>query len=230
VLENQQHQNLLFTNKFKTMRKILFGISTLLISSLVYSQGDSKIQFIEFSAGKTHSTLLFKDDAGVKNENISFKSGNIANISLGIELADKHILRPELNYMEVGALGDFASIPVTWKLNYLGLGAGYLYEIIGKENFSLRAGALIRFDYLMKAQQTIGIQRYNLNEAEALKRGSIFSSLLVNPSFSISENAAIFGEYRFGMGIMQIEKEELLESQKTRSLSQSLSVGLRINL
>jgi hypothetical protein len=212
------------------MKKILLGISSLFIYSLTFSQGDSKVQFIEFSAGKTHSTLLFKDDAGVKNENISFKSGNTANLSLGIALAEKHMLRPELNYMEVGAIGDFASVPVTWKLNYLGLGTSYLYEIIGKENFSLRAGALVRFDYLMKAQQTIGIQRYNLNQEQALKRASIFSSLVVNPSYSISENTAIFGEYRFGMGILQIEKEELLDNQKTRSLSQSLSVGLRINL
>lgn len=212
------------------MKKLFFGICSLLFSQLAFSQEESKVQFLEFSAGKTHSTLLFKDDAGVKNENISYKTGNTANFSLGIKLADKHILRPELNYMELGAIGDFSSVPVTWKLNYLGIGTSYLYEIIGHKKFGLRAGALFRFDYLTKAQQTIGVVRYNLNEENALKKVTIHSSLVLNPSYAISDNTAIFGEYRFGLGLMQIEKEEQLVNQKTRNLAQSLSVGLRINL
>jgi hypothetical protein len=210
------------------MRKLFLSL-TLFASCLGVNAQDGKIlQQINFNAGKTFSSFLYKDANGNKDENLSYRSGNTYNISVGLVFGSKHLVRPEIQYSELGAKSSSTDTPVDWKLNYLGVGASYLFKIINKETISLSPGAIIGYDYLLKGEQTIGSVRYNLNENDALKAWDLNAGLLLNSRFKVTESLFLNFEYRFNMGLNQIEKQD--QGEKSKNIGQRALVGLSFKL
>lgn len=210
------------------MKKIIFSISLLALSFGSKAQVGKLIQQVNFNVGKSFSSFLYKDATGNKDENLGYRSGNTYNLSVGLGFGSKHLLRPEIQYSELGAKSSFLDAPVDWKLNYLGVGASYLYNVLNKETISLSPGVNIGYDYLLKGEQTVGSTRYNLNQNDALKAWDLNAGLLLNSRFKVTESLYLNFEYRFNMGLNQIEKQD--QGEKSKNIGHKAQLGLSFNL
>lgn len=210
------------------MIKLALSITLFATCFGLNAQDGKLILQVNFNAGRTFSSFLYKDLDGNKVENLSYRSGNTYNLSVGLGFGSKHLLRPEIQYTELGAKSSSTDTPVDWKLNYLGVGASYLYKVINNGNISLSPGAVIGYDYLLKGEQTIGSLRFNLNENNALKAWDLNAGLLLNSRFKVTESLYMNFEYRFNMGLNQIEKED--QGEKSKNIGHRALVGLSFNL
>jgi hypothetical protein len=210
------------------MKKIILSLSILALGFGSKAQDGKLIQQVNFNAGKSFSSFLFKDANGNKDENLSYRSGNTYNLSVGLGFGSKHLLRPEIQYSEMGAKSSFLDAPVDWKLNYLGVGASYLYKLLNKETISLSPGVILGYDYLLKGEQTIGNTRYNLNQNDALKAWDLNAGLLLNSRFKVTESLYLNFEYRFNVGLNQIEKQD--QGEKSKNIGHKALLGLSFNL
>jgi hypothetical protein len=210
------------------MNKLFFSITLFAISFGFKAQDGKLLQQINFNAGKTFSSFMYRDANGNKDENLSYRSGNTYNLSIGLGFGSKHVLRPEIIYSELGAKSSTLDIPVDWKLNYIGVGVSYLFNFINKESISLSPGAIIGYDYLLKGEQTIGSARYNLNEIDALKVWDLNAGLLLNSRFKVTESLYLNFEYRFNMGLNQIEKQD--QGEKSKNIGHRALIGVSFNL
>jgi hypothetical protein len=210
------------------MKKILFTLSILAFSLSAQAQDGKLVQQVNFNIGKTFSSFLYKDVIGNKDENLGYRSGNTYNLSIGLGFGSKHLVRPEIQYSEMGAKSSFLDAPVDWKLNYLGIGATYLHKLLNKETISLSPGVIVGYDYLLKGEQTVGSTRYNLNQNDALKAWDLNAGLLLNSRFKVTESLYLNFEYRFNMGLNQIEKQD--QGEKSKNIGHKALLGLSFNL
>jgi hypothetical protein len=210
------------------MKKIILSLSILTLSFGSKAQEGKLVQQVNFNAGKSFSSFLYKDANGNKDENLGYRSGNTYNLSVGFGFGSKHLLRPEIQYSEMGATSSFLDAPVDWKLNYLGVGASYLFKVLNKETISLSPGVNIGYDYLLKGEQTVGNSRYDLNELDALKAWDLNAGLLLNSRFKVTESLNLNFEYRFNMGLNQIEKQD--QGEKSKNIGHKVQLGLSFNL
>jgi hypothetical protein len=210
------------------MKNIIVTLSLFALSFGSKAQEGKLIQQVNFNAGKTFSSFLYKDADGNKDENLGYRSGNTYNLSVGLGFGSKHLVRPEIQYSEMGAKSSFLDVPVDWKLNYLGVGATYLYKVLNKETISLSPGVNIGYDYLLKGEQTVGSTRYNLNQNDALKAWDLNAGLILNSHFKVTESLYLNFEYRFNMGLNQIEKQD--QGEKSKNIGHKALLGLSFNL
>lgn len=210
------------------MKKITLSLSILALSFGSKAQEGELIQQVNFNAGKSFSSFLYKDANGNKDENLGYRSGNTYNLSLGLGFGSKHLLRPEIQYSEMGAKSSFLDAPVEWKLNYLGIGGSYLFKLLNKETISVSPGVIVGYDYLLKGEQTVGNSRYDLNELDALKAWDLNAGLLLNSRFKVTESLYLNFEYRFNMGLNQIEKQD--QGEKSNNIGHKALLGLSFNL
>lgn len=210
------------------MKKIILSLSILAFGFGSKAQDGKLIQQVNFNVGKSFSSFLYKDANGNKDENLTYRSGNTYNLSVGLGFGSKHLVRPEIQYSELGAKSSFLDAPVDWKLNYIGVGASYLYKLLNKETISLSPGVVIGYDYLLKGEQTVGNSRYDLNELDALKTWDLNAGLLLNSRFKVTESLYLNFEYRFNMGLNQIEKQD--QGEKSKNIGHKALLGLSFNL
>ncbi len=195
---------------------------------LTYAQNEISLQQFNFNIGKNLTSFHYKNDSGVRDTNMSYKSGNQFEISFGIALDSRHLIRPEIIFNEAGAKSSFQSIDVTWKMNYIGAGTSYLFKVIDKPTFSVSPGIRISFDYLLSGEQTIGMERYNVKKNDAFKVWDITAGANLNACYKVTEKLYLNMEYRFNSGLNQIEKKDV--GEKTRNIAHSTLIGLSFNL
>ncbi len=210
------------------MKKIIFSLSLFALSFGSKAQDGKLVQQVNFNAGKTFSSFLYTDANGNKDENLSYRSGNTYNLSIGLGFGSKHLLRPEIQYSELGATSSFLDAPLDWKLNYLGVGATYLYKALNKETISLSPGVIVGYEYLLKGEQTVGNTRYDLNQLDAIKTWDLNTGLLLNSRFKVTESLYLNFEYRFNIGLNQIENQD--QGEKSKNIGHKALLGLSFNL
>jgi hypothetical protein len=208
------------------MKKSIF-ISLLTIPFFMLAQTNKLIKSFNINAGKTMTTLLYKDASGNSNSKINYQSGNAYGVSLDLFGGKSNVIRAELLYHQAGAKTTFGSIPINWKLQYLGINCGYLFKLIDKNVYSFRPGILIGMDYLIKGEQTIGLDRYDMAKNSALKTMDANTGFILNNRFKMTETMQVFLDYRFNIGLNQIEKSD--KGEKTRNMGHQILAGISIN-
>jgi hypothetical protein len=206
------------------MRKLLF-LTIGLLSLQLTAQGNMETN-LSVLYGRNASTFGFVKSDGLKTSDMEFTGGNSFILGLGLTMNNRHVISPEMTYYEAGALRNLNGIPLQWKLNYLGLGCSYGFKVIAKEKYSLIPGLALGADYLLKGTQTIGNSRYDVKDTDALTNWNIRSNFYLNNRIRISESLFFLFEYRFGLGINQIEKNDADINQKTRNLGHHFLFGL----
>ncbi len=200
----------------------------LLLASLPifsFAQHKVKADEINFLVGKNTTKFLY--EFGSETKPTQWVNGNSYSLNVNLELAPKHYLRPEVNYYQAGAKSSFDNLALGWKLNYLGFGCGYAYKLLSLKTISLYTGASFGLDFMTKGDQTIGNERYSITDNEALKRVNIGSNVFANAKFKVTETLYLQFEYRFGVGLNQIEKDS---GEKTRNITNSAFIGLSFKL
>jgi hypothetical protein len=197
-----------------------------LINCYSFSQ-DFKLKEFSIVGGKNYSTFLFHDSKGNKDKSLDVISLNTfgANASM---VNGKSSIRPEFIFRQAGAKSDADGLPLSWKMNYVDLNLGYLYSVFQSNRFSISPGLALGFGYMMNGEQYIGNMRYSLVDTKALSRFDCTAHGLTNFKLQLSEDINLSLEYRIGLGIKQIEKDQT--EQKTRNLFQSalLAIGFFI--
>jgi hypothetical protein len=211
------------------MKKLFFTFLVLALTPSLFGQKESTPS-LNILFGQNASTFVFTKSDGSKSKDMEFSCGNTFAVGLEFTLAGKHLVNPEIMYYEAGAKSDFNGTPISWKFNYIGLGCGYGYKMINKSRFSMIPGFIIGADYLAKGIQNIGLNRYNVQEINAITNWNVRSNVFLNNRLKVSEFMSIMFEYRFGIGLNQIEKKDADQNQKTRNIGHHFTLGLNIQL
>ncbi len=210
--------------KLTQLTLLLLGFSAVFHGN---SQGLEPTE-VTLMGGKNFSSFLFRNSDSEKDKTLEYTMNNSFGINLALE-AGKHVLRPELMFRQGGAQSTFNGTSLSWKLNYVDLNAGYLYRLLQTERFSVSPGIAIGAGYLLKGEQYIGDARYSIVENKTLKRFDLTAHGIANFRATLSETISLSLEYRFGMGLVQIEND--INSQKSRNIYQAalLGIGIRLN-
>jgi hypothetical protein len=183
---------------------------------------------LNLETGKAITSFLYQSGTSVSSEGIQCVSSQAYGASLDISLGEKSTLQPALQYYEGGAQSNVGNLPVSWQLNYLGVGANYLYTVFSKGNYTLRPGVALGTYYMLRGTQLIGTQNFNTKETGAFKPWDVQTGLVLSNLFKVSDLADFFVNYRFDIGLNQIEKEDV--GEKTRNMAHKIMIGLRFTL
>jgi len=203
-------------------------IYCLLFASLplfTFSQKKVKVDEINFLVGKNTTKFLYA--FGSETKPTQWINGNSYSLNVNLALAPKHFLRPEVNYYQAGAKSNVDNLALGWKLNYLGLGCGYAYKALSLKTVTVSTGASFGLDFLTKGEQAIGNERFSITENNVLKRLNVGTNLFANAQFKVTETLYLQFEYRFGIGLNQIEKDS---GEKTRNIGNTALIGLSFKL
>jgi hypothetical protein len=210
------------------MKKQLICVFTIFCFSLAAQEAKKGLESLCFSMGKNIGSFSFSSSDGTKDENLQWKMGNTFGLAAEIKLNEKQSIKPGLLYYETGAQSTFLEEKTTWQLNYIQLSGAYLYRFFNKGNLSLRAGALLAYDYLLKAEQSMGSTSYDLKEQKIIKSADLSVEPLVEAGFKFSENSRISFEYRFKRGFNQIENKD--QGEKAYNIGHKLLFTISFNL
>ncbi len=205
--------------------RIIYCLLLASLSSLSFAQNKIKVSEINFLIGKNTTKFLYA--FGSETKPTQWVNGNSYSLNINVALAPKHILRPEVNYYQSGAKSNVDNLALAWKLNYLGLGCGYAYQFLTLKTIHLSGGTSFGLDYMTKGEQTIGNERYSILETDAMKRINVSNSIFANAQFKVTETLFLQFEYRFGIGLNQIEKDS---GEKTRNIANTAIIGLSFKL
>jgi hypothetical protein len=199
-----------------------------LINFNLFSQQDTVSRMkLSFLFGKNASSFIFKDSLGVKNKDLYNTMGDFYGLNLQIRLKKRHVLIPEVAYYNAGSNYKKDGFDMTWRLNYVGFGLGYAFKIIDTKNYSMAPKIAIGYDYLLKQNQTIGISTYDLSQTNAAFVNYNFrSSFGITNQFKITDNLSFIAEYRYSIGLNQIENSRLNSIKTTKNTSNTFIAGL----
>jgi hypothetical protein len=182
---------------------------------------------INLFGGRNYSTFSFKDSDGTKDQTLNYVGLNTFGINFNLT-AGRHILRPEISFRQAGAKSDYEGIPLSWKMNYLDVNLAYLVNVLKSERFVVAPGIGLGAGYMLNGEQYIGSTRYSITDTKSLKSFDFCFQGLTHFRANITENLTVSLEYRFGMGITQIEND--VNAQQSRNIYQAalLGIGLRL--
>ena len=181
---------------------------------------------ISFMGGLTFSSFIFDDNQISINNQYDYKAD--ASLAANFDFVSKrHVLRPEILYKRVGALSKVNNLDMSWSLSYLELNIGYLFKVLNNEKFNISPGLSYGLAYMMDGQQFIGQTRYTADDSNFLRRFDLTGNFLLNFNFKISDAVNLFAEYRFGISILNLEKDN---DQTTRNMYHTLGFGLAVSI
>jgi hypothetical protein len=190
-----------------------------------FSQEKVKGHEINFLAGNNFTKLIYS--FGSESKPTQWINGNSYSLNVNLALTPKHYMRTEFNYYQAGAKSSADNLALGWNLNYMGLGLGLAYKALEINSISLCSGVSFGMDYMTTGEQTIGNERYSITENEAMKRLNISSNLFANIQFKVTETLFLQFEYRFGIGLNQIENDA---GEKTKNIGNTALIGLSFKL
>jgi len=187
---------------------------------------EMELNAISFMGGLTFSSFIFDDTQIAINNQYDYKVD--ASIGLNFEFeTNRHLLRPELLYRRVGSSSEINETQLSWSLSYLDLNLGYLFRILDSKKFKIATGLSVGAGFMMQGTQYIGQVMYDANDDRFLDRFDLTSSFLLNFNFKLSKTVDLFAEYRFGISILNLEKDN---DQSTRNMFHILGTGLSFHI
>lgn len=211
------------------MENQLFTILIVLSSHLGWTQKINSSS-LNFSHGLTLSTFIFNNSQNVHSKDIDYSVGNSFTAGLSINLKSRHLIETNLSLFQAGAKTLSNQSEIKWNLNYLGIGIGYGFNVINKNNYTLAPGIVLSENYMLKGDQYINAKRYDLKSLNAFKQWNLQTAIFLQNQFRLNDEVSFNINYQFGVGLIQIEKNDAPHEQKTRTIGHQLTYGININL
>ena len=180
----------------------------------------------QLKTGRTFSTFSYRDSENSKDETLQYNTNPLFGFSYETSLGKLHIIRPELIYREAGAHSIFNQQKINWNLKYLDLNAAYLLKIVELEKLLVFQGIAGSVGYLLDGEQSIGTQYFNLKNEKRLKTIDLGVQFLAGTKIKVFENCFINIEYRYGLGIHQIENNQNQTQQSSRNRYHGIVSGI----
>jgi hypothetical protein len=202
----------------------------LLLTASVFTQVQT--DELGIKAGQNFSTFLFRSDK-LDDLDYKYRNGSFYGMDLSFKLNDRNFLRTEIVAYQAGSQAIYGGNTISWRLNYIGLGAGYLVKLIDQENrykFSFSAGVQLGIDYMISGQQNVNKLNYDLKEVNAFHDFHFHGSPFVRAKFIATPRMNLSMEYRFAGSMVQIEGEDKSNGQKTYNLGHIVCAGVSWNM
>lgn len=208
------------------MKKLI--IAALLLFAGTSTAQDFGIRSIHLVGGPQFTNFIYTNSEDVKYKELSYQMYTSFGVN-AVFKGNHHILRPEILFRQAGAKTSFYGTQLKWKMNYINLNIGYMYSVIDKSKFSLQPGVALSLGYMMNGRQEIGDKRLDIIKEESMKRFEIGAIGMLNGTFNITPFFSLGMEYRFGIGINQIEND--ITNQISRNIYHALllNIGFSIN-
>ena len=207
------------------MKKILLSLFAISITWAAISQNH-----LHLKSGKSFTSFMFKDSEGVKDKNLNYVFNNYFGISYDKYLNDRNIIRGEFAFREAGAQAIIDEVKYEWNFNYLDLNVAYLFKYLGNDRFGLHIGAAPTLGFLLTGEQSIGQQYFDVKKERAIKTVDFGINFLTNAQFKVADKISVLLEYRYGLGLLNIETDGNNPDQVTQNRSHFILAGLSFNL
>lgn len=203
------------------MKKQLLFIM-LAVSSITFGQ-KMKLEAINLVGGLHFANFTFKDSQNNKNKQLKYQLYSAFGLNVAIK-GGIHTLRPEIMFRQAGARTVVNGEQINWKMNYVNVNFVYLISVYQGNRFSIQPGIGISGGYMMNGRQEIGENRLNIVKEKSMNRFELGAMGVFNATAHITSSFNIGLEYRFGIGLNQIEND--INSQKTRNLYHGIMLNL----
>lgn len=204
--------------------------TVLILITLFFMVGTKAQNHIHLKSGKAFTSFLFKDSESLKEKDLTHTFNNYFGISYENYLSERSILRAELGFREGGAKAIIDEIKYEWNFNYLDLNLGYLFKFLGNERYGLHLGASPYLGFLLAGEQSIGETYFDVKKERAIKTVDFGLNFLTNAQFKVAENIYVTLEYRYSLGLLNIETDGTNPEQETRNRGHFILAGLSFNL
>lgn len=203
------------------MKKFIPIILAICSVTIAHAQSQMHVK-----AGKVFSTFLFRNSDNNRDETLKYVANNYLGISYDIAVGQRHLFRPEIAYREAGARSQINNLKLSWDLKYFDFNFSYLFKTYGNQKFSLYQGFGPSFGYLLAGEQYTGLNYVDLKENKSLKTTDFGLNFIANAKLRIIDSLYLSVEYRYGLGLQQIEKDANKPSQVTRNRYHGVLLGL----
>lgn len=202
------------------MRKLLLLI-VLIGFTKVYSQDQVGIFF-----SQNYSTFRFIDSDNNK-EDLDYTIGFGYGILYQKALRDHLYIRTDLFYNKLGATQQIDIDKLDWDLHYAGLDAAFGYTFsFGRIKPFGNIG--LYYSYLLKADQSIGTQYFDLLKEEVLNTSDFGLKVSIGTAFQYSDNGSVFISLNEDWGFKELEKSNDTQNMYNRNFS--IQLGLHFSI
>ncbi|WP_345272402.1 hypothetical protein [Flaviramulus aquimarinus] len=205
-------------------RKLLINL-IFLISISNYGQQ----LYMEY--GSTISSFDYENSRGQPLDNLLSKSKSYFGMGY------RHVINSQktlfltggISYNNYGAIGSESSVDnyFEWDVSYLGIKAGLDFRLFQLRDLSFFAKGSIASEFMVRGNQTINNDVFNLVGEEEFNNNIIFLRAGVGLQYPISSSTAIYAGYSYGKSVLISSGEN---SEKLTLGTHQFGIGFIINL
>jgi hypothetical protein len=198
------------------MRKILF------LPILFFTLNSFSQNYVSVNYTQIFSNFIFKNSDGERDKTLKSDLKSAYALNYQKVFKKSFFVRGEFGYKTFGALSILNNQKLAWNLNYLDLNIGGGYII---NNFKIKpyVGAAFYGSYLIRANQTIGENYYDMLQNNSIKKNDYGVNVYLGAIHSFSDFASIYVEVAQTRGLNQLETSS---NQKLYNTAISVRLGL----
>ena len=208
-----------------SMKKPLLIILLFLFSFLSFAQQ------IYMEYGSTVSAFDYKNSRGEPLGNLLSKSESYFGMGYRKVINQEKTLFLSLgaSYNNYGAVGSESSVDnyFAWDISYLGFKAGLAYRMFQLRDLSFYAKVSAASEFLVRGNQTINNDVYNLVGEDQFNNNIFFLRGGVGMEYPISNSTAITASYSYGKSVLISSGEN---EEKLNLVAHQFGIGFIINL
>ncbi len=178
---------------------------------------------VTFDAGQVFSTYKFIDTLGNKENDFTNNIGG--RFSIGYQHAQNNglFIRTNIGMRKAGASIIVDEINVSWDIQYADASVGLGY-VLDKWRLKPYFSASPYFGYMLKGNQTIGADNYDIKKNKAIKTTDLGIFFSPGLKIALSNNISFYTEYNYILGLQNLEKT----NQKSFNRGFSINLGISV--
>lgn len=160
--------------------------------------------FVSFKYSQIYSKFHYRDRNGNPDESMKADMRTGYGIDFKKLVARNVYIGSELWYKNLGAVSYLNNQKLDWSLHYLdlNLGGGFVLNYLRIKPY---VGASFYAGYLFKANQTIGVNYFNILDNNSIKKLDYGVNLNGGIQYAFSGVTAVFFEVMYSRGLKNIE-------------------------
>jgi Outer membrane protein beta-barrel domain len=202
------------------------------LANLVFLIGFSSFgQQLYMELGSTISSFDYQNSQGQPLDNLLSKSKTYFGMGYRqvINTQKTLFLAMGVSYNNYGAIGSESSVDnyFEWDVSYLGIKAGLDYRLFQLRDLSFYAKGSIASEFLIRGNQTINNDVYNLVGEKEFNNSILFLRAGVGLQYPISNSTAIYTGYSYGKSVLISSGKN---AEKLKLNAHQFGIGFIINL
>lgn len=188
-------------------------------------------QQLYFEFGTTISSFDYENSKGESLDNLMSKSRTYYGMGYrqNINTSKTLFLSLGVTYNNYGAIGSESSVDnyFEWDVSYLGAKAGLGIKLFQLRDLTFLANASVASEFLIRGNQTINNDVYNLVGEEEFNNNILFFRGGIEMQYPVSRSTAIFVGYTYGKSVLISNAEN---GEKLNLNAHQFGLGFIINL